>query len=97
MKVANGGTCSQQRPLSGDRLGRYVQRNVEHEPISYREQRAKKADVVLNVLEDIEAKKQLEVFMNVFWRPDSQINSVVAFDQFYCLRRRIVAHESRSL
>ena len=67
---------------------------MEHEPIGYRSQRAKKADVVFDMLEDIETKEQIVMFMNVFRSPYSKFNPIGALDYPYCLRRRIVTYES---
>src|SRR5580692_1515387 len=55
MKMPNVRSCCKQRSLPYNRLGRYIERNVKHEPIGYGPQRAKEADVVFDVLEDIEA------------------------------------------
>jgi hypothetical protein len=53
---------------------------VEHEPIGYRSQRAKEAEVVFDVLEDIETKEQIVVLVYFFGSPDSELNSVGALD-----------------
>ena len=58
---------------------------MEHEPIGYRSQRAEEADIVFDVLEDIETKKQVVMFMNVFGSPDSEFDSLGALDHPYCL------------
>ena len=39
---------------------------MEDEPIGYRPQRAKEADVVFDMFEDIEAKQQIVMFMYIF-------------------------------
>jgi hypothetical protein len=58
---------------------------VEYEPIGYRSQRTKEADVVFDMLEDIETKEQIVMFMNVFRSPDSEFNPIGALDHPYCL------------
>ena len=58
---------------------------MENEPIGYWSQRAKESDVVFDMLEDIETKEQIVMFMNVFGSPDSEFNSIGAPDHSYCL------------
>ncbi len=70
---------------------------MEHEPVRCRTQGAEEADVVFNMLEYIEAEKQVIMFMNVFGGPYSELDSVGALDHFDSLRRRIVANEFYSV
>ena len=58
---------------------------MKHEPIGYLSQRAKEADVIFDMLEDIEIKEQIVMFMNVFGSPDSEFNSIGALVYPYCL------------
>ena len=53
---------------------------MEYEPIGYRPQRAKEADVVFDMLEDIETEEQIVMFMNVLGSPDPEFNSIGALD-----------------
>ncbi len=85
MKMANSGSCCKQRSLTYDRLSRCIERNVEHEPIGYRPQRAKEADVVFDMLEDIETKEQVVMLLHVFGSPDSEFYSIGTLDHSYCL------------